>query len=68
MKTKNVRNEDLKVGDFVVVIGHAARVLEIKPYVGPHRDIIFATAECVPKSSSFSLEIGGYSDIVEGGA
>lgn len=58
-----VRNEELRVGDIVEVIGTWARIIEIRPYDGPLRDIIFAIAHTTPKSASFSLEKRGWTTV-----
>ena len=55
---EDVRNEDLRVGDYVYVLG-IKRIVAIKPYTGPLEDIIFAIADTVP-GVGFSLERGGY--------
>lgn len=60
MKT-STRNEDLKVGDMVDVLG-IKRVTAIRPYRGPHA-FIFALADTVP-GVGFSLERGGYTDVI----
>lgn len=56
-----VRNEDLKVGDVVDVLG-AKRITKIVPYRGPLSDIIFASAS-TDLGGGFSLEIGGYTRV-----
>jgi len=57
----STRNEDLKVGDMVDVLG-IKRVTAIRPYRGPHA-FIFALADTVP-GVGFSLERGGYTDVI----
>jgi hypothetical protein len=56
-KPQSTRNEDLKVGDIIDVLG-IKRITAIRPYEGPLRDIIFALADTVP-GVGFSLERGG---------
>jgi hypothetical protein len=55
-------DEDLKVGDVVQVLGKK-RITAIRPYQGPHRDIIFALAD-TDIGVGFSLEIGGYTEVL----
>lgn len=57
-----VRNEDLKVGDLVVMWCGRARITRVVRYSGPLRDIIFATAE-VDTGRDFSLERRGWTDV-----
>jgi hypothetical protein len=57
----STRNEDLKVGDMVNVLG-IKRISAIRPYRGPHA-FIFAVADTVP-GGGFSLERGGYTDVI----
>ncbi len=59
IKTEEVRDEDLKVGDLVHVL-QWVRIVAIKPYKGPLADIIHAIAETVP-GVGFSLQKGNYS-------
>ena len=56
---ENKRNEDLRVGDMVYVLGWK-RITAIRPYPkdGPLFDIIFALADTVP-GVGFSLERDG---------
>lgn len=64
--TVSKRDQDLKVGDMVRVIGGVARITKIRPYTGPLTDIVFAIAETVGTAGSgFSLCHGGYTDVVE---
>ena len=63
----DVRNEDLRVGDIVEVIGTWARIIEIRPYTGPLVDIIFAIAMTTPRSASFSLERRGWTTVERAG-
>lgn len=60
---KSVRNEDLKVGDVVQVLGRK-RITEIRPYKGPLIDIIFALAD-TDTGPGFSLERGGWTERIE---
>lgn len=65
MKTKStnyesVRDEDIKVGDFVELLGTWRRVVSISPYTGPH-DFIFGIAKTEP-GSGFSLCRGSYTN------
>lgn len=61
--TSTTRNEDLRVGDVVNVLGWK-RIVAIRPYRGPLTDIIFALADTVP-GVGFSLERGGYTERAE---
>lgn len=47
------RDEDIRVGDTVIIFGVQRRVVAIKPYVGPY-DFVIGIAVCEPKIS-FSL-------------
>jgi hypothetical protein len=57
------RNEDLKVGDMVRVLGWV-RIVAIRPYRAewPLHAIIFAIADTVP-GVGFSLERGGETEV-----
>jgi hypothetical protein len=56
MATKTIRDEDLKVGDVVVILGGEVRVVAIEPYTGPLEEV-FAIARTAPKRD-FSLVHG----------
>ena len=55
-KRKFARDEDLKVGDMVRVLGWK-RITAIHKYTGPLTDIVFAIADTVP-GAGFSLCYG----------
>lgn len=58
-------NEALRAGDVVQLWCGTKRITRICPYDGPLRDVVFALAEFVPgPCSGFSLERGGYTDVV----
>jgi hypothetical protein len=57
-----IRNEDLRVGDAVKMFYGWTTVTEIRPYVGPLADIVFAVADVKP-GPGFSLERGGYTEV-----
>lgn len=66
MSTKQfveTRNEDLRVGDAVDVLG-LKRIVAIRPYKGPLADIIFALVD-TDIGCGFSLERGGYTRVVQ---
>jgi len=62
------RNEDLQVGDVVLLWCGAKRITRIEPYDGPLKDIVFALAEYTPGAKephgAFSLERGGFTEVV----
>lgn len=62
------RNEDLRVGDVVLLWCGAKRITRIEPYIGPLQDIVFALAEYTPGAQlphgAFSLERGGFTEVV----
>ena len=62
MAIVNVRNEDLRPDDVVLALGRK-RIVAIRPYKGPLTDIIFALAD-TDIGCGFSLEIGGYTEVI----
>lgn len=62
---QRTRDEDLKVGDVVNVLGRK-RITAIRPYAGPLVDIIFALAD-TDTGPGFSLERGGWTERLEVG-
>jgi hypothetical protein len=60
----STRNEDLKVGDAVKLWYGVHRIILLDPYRGPLSHIIFAVAE-VDIGGGFSLEKGGYTDVID---
>jgi hypothetical protein len=64
MSTRRVRDEDLKVGDSVKLIGGWYRIVAIEPYEGPLVDHIFAVAQTDRPPVGFSLEWGGYTEVL----
>lgn len=60
-----VRNEDLKIGDIIVLWFGTRRITSIRPYAGPLSDIIFAIASYEPGPiGGISLERGGRMEVV----
>lgn len=66
--TESRRDEDLRVGDVVRLWCGTKRITAIEPYRGPLADVVFAIAEYTPGASGalggFSLQRGGYTDVV----
>ena len=57
------RNEDLKVGDVIRVVGGWKRIVAIRPYTGPLAGI-FAVAYWEPATrGGISLHVGGFSEV-----
>lgn len=65
---RQVRNEDLKVGDVISLWCGAKRITAITPYRGSLQDLIFAIATYTPGATlptgGISLERGGYTDVM----
>lgn len=65
----SIRNEDLKVGDIMLLWCGAKRITSIEPYKGPLEGVIFATVTYTPgvkkSHGGLSLECGGYTEIEE---
>lgn len=65
--TESRRDEDLRVGDVVLLWCGAKRITAIEPYRGPLAEV-FALAEYTPGASrplgGFSLLRGGYTEVV----
>lgn len=60
---EEVKDEELREGDMVYVFGWK-RIVKIKPYDGPLKDIVFALADTVP-GVGFSLCFGSYTTRVK---
>ena len=62
------RDEDLQVGDVMALWCGAKRIVAIKPYTGPLKDIIFAIVTYTPGAlapyGGISLTRGGYTDVI----
>lgn len=57
----SIRDEDLRVGDSVRLVGGVRRITAIRPYRGPLTDIVFALADC-DAGPGFSLCSGSYTE------
>jgi hypothetical protein len=69
MITRSTRNEDLAAGDVIRMWhSHTVTIVAIEPYRGPLADVIFATARIAGWNgpNGFSLERGGYTEVVCG--
>ena len=67
--TRLKADEDLRVGDVVLLWCGAKRLTAIRSYDGPLRDAVFALAEYTPGAhlprGGFSLMRGGFTEVVE---
>ena len=61
---ESVRDEDLRIGDMVVMWCGRGRIVEIEAYKGALRDVVFAIAR-VDTGRDFSLIRGGWTDRVK---
>lgn len=61
-KRRRVRNEELRVGDVVDVLGPKL-IQAIRPYEGAHSDIMLAVVTATP-GIGFSLDRGGYTVVI----
>lgn len=66
---ESVREEDLRPGDVIDLIGGPRMITAIRPYVGTLSDVLFAVADLAGYRCGISLERGGFMDrLVTGGA
>lgn len=63
---KSVRDEDIREGMVVKILGQDRLITKIESYNGPLKDIVLGIANITPgPASGFSLCYGQFEDVVE---